>query len=86
MLRSTLRNLGGSVVLAVPRQALKLVGLDAGSQVELSVSGSRIIIEPKKRPRYTLAELLARSKPADLAPSRSERRWLRDSPKGKELI
>jgi antitoxin ChpS len=59
----TLRNLGGSVVLAVPKKILNLVHLDAGSRVEISVQNGRLVIEPPKKPRYTLAELLSRCNP-----------------------
>ena len=57
----TLRNLGGSVVLAIPRKILKLINLDAGAQVEMSVQEGKLVVEPKRQLRYTLAELLATS-------------------------
>jgi antitoxin ChpS len=82
----TLRNLGGSVVMAVPKKILGLVHLDAGSTVELSVHGGRLIVEPGRKPRYTLAELLSRCRPNDLAPRPRDKRWLRGGPIGRELI
>jgi antitoxin ChpS len=82
----TLRNLGGSVVMTVPKKILGLVHLDAGSKVELRVHGGRLIVEPGKRPRYTLAELLSRCRPNDLAPKQTDDRWLRGGPVGRELI
>ena len=56
----TLRNLGGSIVMAVPKKILSLVALEAGSQVEVSVENGRPIVEPVKNRRYTLAKLLLR--------------------------
>ena len=82
----TLRNLGGSVVMAVPKKILGLVHLDAGSTVELSVENGRLIVDPSSKPRYTLAELLSRCRPGDLAPGRADKLWLRGGPVGRELI
>ena len=82
----TLRNLGGSTVMVVPKKILNLVHLDAGSQVELSVENGRLIVEPRKRPHYTLAELLSRCRPSDLAPRRRDRSWLESSPVGGEVL
>lgn len=82
----TLRNLGGSVVMAVPKKILGLVRLDAGCTVELSVENGRLLVDPSPKPRYTLAELLSRCRPGDLAPRRADKRWLRDGPAGREII
>lgn len=82
----TLRNLGGSVVMAVPKKILDLVHLEAGSTVDLSVRDGRLIVAPRKKPRYTLAELLSRCRPLDLAPRRKDGRWLRGGPVGRELL
>jgi len=82
----TLRNLGGSVVMAVPKKILSLARLDAGSTVNLSVENGRLIIEPREKPQYTLAELLSRCRPADLAPKRKKRSWLRGGPVGREML
>jgi antitoxin ChpS len=82
----TLRNLGGSVVMAVPKKILDLVDLDAGSKVDLSVENGRLIVEPRKKPKYTLNELLARCRSSDLKPGRKDRAWLRGGPVGKETI
>jgi hypothetical protein len=43
-------------------------------------------IEPRTKPRYTLAELLAKSPRKALKPSRTERDWLGGGPVGKEAI
>ena len=56
----TLRNLGGSIVMAVPKKILSRVDLDAGSRVRVSVENGRLIIDPRTKPRYRLSELLSR--------------------------
>lgn len=75
---ATLRSVGGSVVMAIPKRVLELVHLHSGSQVNIDVRDGCLIVEPKSRPRYTLAELMAQ---CDLSQSLNpeEREWL-DSP------
>jgi antitoxin ChpS len=82
----TLRNLGGSVVMVVPKKILSLVDLKAGSQVRIAVENGRVVIEPRMKPHYTLAELLAKSPRKALKPSRDDREWLSGGPVGKEAI
>ena len=43
-------------------------------------------IEPRTKPRYTLAELLAKSRRNALKPSREDREWLSGGPVGKEAM
>ena len=78
MSTATLRSVGGSVVMAIPKRLLELVHLQSGSQVNIDVQDGRLIIEPKMKPRYTLAELMAQ---CDLSQSLSveDREWL-DTP------
>lgn len=61
MLTTNLRKVGGSVMLAVPPAFLDQLHLQAGAMVGLAIDDGRLVIEPKPRPRYTLAELLAAS-------------------------
>jgi antitoxin ChpS len=82
----TLRNLGGSVVMPVPKKILSLVDLRAGSQVQISVEKGRVVVEPKKKPRYTLTELLAQCRRSDLAPRPEDRAWLSGGPVGREAL
>jgi antitoxin ChpS len=86
MTHVTLRKLGGSVVMVVPKKILSLLDLEAGSQVRIGVEDGRIVIEPESKPRYTLAQLLSRCKRSDLAPKRSDREWFGGPSIGKEEI
>ena len=86
---TSLRKVGGSVMLAVPPALLNILQLQPGAKVGVAVERGRPIVEARPRPRYTLAELLAqchpnarRSKPI----SKQEREWLRGKPVGRELI
>ena len=80
-----LRKVGGSVMLAVPPALLDILQLQAGSQVGMAVEGSRLIVEPPRRRRYTLEELLAQCNPKRRR-TKEERGWLSSRPVGRELI
>jgi antitoxin ChpS len=85
MLMTTLRSVGGSVMFAIPKPILEGLGLSANTQVGLSVSEGRLIVDPIPRPRYTLAALIEQ---CDLsAPATQESQdWLDDLPIGREII
>ena len=82
---TNLRKVGGSVMLAVPPAVLDMLHLQAGTMVGLVVDGGRLIVEPQRRPRYTLEELLAQCDPsAEL--TQEDHEWLDAKPVGSELL
>lgn len=82
---TNLRKVGGSVMLAVPPALLEMLQLQPGAKVGLAVESGRLVVEPQRRRRYTLAELLAHCDPH--APrSREEREWLHAKQVGDELL
>ena len=83
MITSTLRNVGGSVMLAVPKTLLDALGLSANTKVALSVDGGRLVVEKRPKPKYTLAELLAECDP-DAPENPDEREWQEMEPAGRE--
>jgi antitoxin ChpS len=85
MLLTTLRTVGGSVMFAIPKPILEGLGLSPNTQVGLSVSDGRLIVEPHSRPRYMLAELIGQ---CDLsAPVTEESQaWLEAEPAGREIL
>jgi antitoxin ChpS len=80
-----LRNVGGSVVLAVPSALLDQLHLHAGATVGLTVDGGRLVVELKPRLRYTLAGLLAVSDYSQ-PQSAEEREWVDAPAVGSELL
>ena len=54
MYTTTLRKVGGSVMLAVPPALLDVLRLGPGAKVDLAVQDGRLVVEKQKRPRYTL--------------------------------
>jgi len=85
MTTATLRKVGGSVMLAVPKNILDTLDLRAGAQVSIDIQDGRLLVDPKPRPRYTVDELLAGSdysKPQ----RREDREWVDAGPVGRELL
>lgn len=82
---TSLRKVGGSVMLAVPPALLNVLHLSPGSSVAMAVEDGRLIIDPKPKPHYTLAELLANSdysQPLTI----EEREWIDAPARGGELL
>ena len=82
---TTVRQVGGSVMLAVPPALLDVVNLRPGAKVGIAVDRGRLVVDPTPRPRYTLEELLAHCHPKARR-TREERAWLSDRAVGNELI
>lgn len=85
MYTTSLRKVGGSVMLAVPPALLDVLNLAAGARVGLAVDNGKLVVAPSTKSRYTLDELLAQcDSEAEL--TAEEREWL-DAPRvGNELI
>jgi antitoxin ChpS len=84
MYTTSLRKVGGSIMLAVPPAILDLLQLRAGTEVGLAVEGGNLVVQPQTKPRYTLDELLAQGGPVALV-SDEDRAWLDVKPIGLEL-
>jgi antitoxin ChpS len=80
-----LRKVGGSVMLAIPRAMLDALDLSADASVGLSIKAGRLVVDPKKRRRYSLDELLAQCNPSARR-SREDRDWQAGPPVGRELV
>jgi antitoxin ChpS len=72
-------------MLAIPKPMLDALDLAPNAAVGLSIEAGRLVVDPKKRRRYSLDELLAQCKPSARR-SRKDRDWLKDPPAGRELI
>lgn len=85
MVIATLRQVGGSVMIALPPAFLDHLDLGARSTVSVSLDGERIVIAPRARPRYTLDELLAQcDETAPVDPE--DAAWTADAPAGDEIV
>lgn len=72
---ATLRTVGGSIVIAIPKRLLEMVQLQAGSKVEINVEQGHLVVIPQKKRRYLLSELLAQCDPS-LPLTVEEQEWL----------
>lgn len=82
---TNLRKVGGSIMLAIPPAFLDQLHLLAGTTVGVAVDGGHLVIYPKPKVRYTLAELLAASDYSQPQPEQ-EREWIDAPAVGGELI
>jgi len=82
---TTVRTVGGSVMLALPPELLGALNLRSGATVDLTVEGDTIVVKTQMPPRYTLEELLAAS---DYSTPRTEDEtaWINAPAVGRELI
>jgi antitoxin ChpS len=60
---TNLRKVGRSIMLVVPPALLEALHLRAGEKVGLTVQSGRLVVEPQRRLRHTLDELLAQCNP-----------------------
>ena len=85
MATATLRRVGGSTMLAIPPAYAKELSLAPGSAVDVRLEDGRLVIEPSRRPRYTLDQLTAECDPDAPQPT-DDGAWLDAAPTGGELI
>ncbi|ABX24297.1 hypothetical protein SARI_04523 [Salmonella enterica subsp. arizonae serovar 62:z4,z23:-] len=85
MYTTRLKKVGGSVMLAVPPAVLKTLALSTDSEVGMTIDNGCLIIEPRKRPCYSLEELLAQCDPnAEI--SEEDREWIDAPAVGREIL
>jgi antitoxin ChpS len=80
-----LRKVGGSIMLAVPPALIESLRLQPGAKVGIAVESGRLVVEPQKRPRYTLKELIAQCDPKARL-TKEDRDWLNSKPVGGEIL
>ena len=72
-------------MLAIPKPMLDALDLAPDASVGLSIKAGKLVVDPKKRRRYSLDELLARCRPS-ARHTRADRDWLASPPAGRELV
>ena len=85
MHQTNLRKVGGSVMLAIPPVLLDILSLEPGVKVGISVRNGQLVVEPQRRPIYTLDELLAQCD-SRARRGKQEREWLEGKPVGREIL
>ena len=82
---TNLRKVGGSVMLAVPPALLDNLRLQPGSRVGIAIERGRLVVQPQRRRRYTLDEILAQCDPKARR-GKSDNEWLNSKPVSREII
>ena len=85
MRTAVLRQVGGSVMLAVPPALLDLLEVRSGSTVDLDIDGGRLIVVPRRSPSYSLEDLIAQCDPT-APPDDEDRAWIDGAALGEELL
>ena len=57
---------GNSLGLRIPKSFAEEAGVEAGSEVELSVKDGQLVVTPTRRRKYQLRDLLRKVTPANL--------------------
>ncbi|WFR95746.1 AbrB/MazE/SpoVT family DNA-binding domain-containing protein [Rhizobium tumorigenes] len=85
MVASTLRNVGGSLVMTVPKAITDELGLQANTKFDVTAQDGNIIAVPRRRPKYTVEQLVAEW---EVWPERTaeEQEWLDMPSVGNEII
>ena len=58
-MRAKIQKWGNSLAVRIPKALAELVELSGGREVELSVEDGKMIVQPARKRRYTLDELVA---------------------------
>ena len=85
MYKATLRQVGDTLMLEVPRALLEQLQLAPGAEVDLALEEGRLIVEPHLRKHYTLNQLMAQCDPS-AAVTAEDKDWLNAGPVGRELL
>lgn len=63
-MKTTLRSVGGSIAMTIPKSIVDELGLRADGRVDVVVEDGRMVMRTSARPRYKLDDLLAQCDPA----------------------
>ncbi len=57
-MQTKIQKWGNSLGLRIPKSLAEQAGVEAGSDVDLSIEDGELIVRPRRRPRYELKDLL----------------------------
>jgi antitoxin MazE len=59
-MRMKVQKWGNSLAIRIPRPFAEELGVDQGTEVEMSLEAERLVVQRPSQPSYTLADLLAK--------------------------
>ena len=83
-----IRQSGGANIISIPKAILKLLGLHVGSELDLSIVNSTIILTPieeKTNQKMSLQDLLDGTPKEALQITKEDYEWLHEKAVGKEI-
>ena len=78
-----IRQSGGANIISIPKAIVKTLGLQVGSELDLSIEDKKIVLTPIRQTR--LADLLAGSPKECFKVTEEDREWIDTKPIGKEV-
>ncbi len=84
-MKTNLRKVGGSVMMALSPAFLEELKITSGSIVDVALLEGRLVIQPITKPKYKLADLLARCDAKAKMP-KEDKKWLEIAPVGNEIV
>lgn len=82
----TLREIGNSLGSIFPKPMIQNLGLKKGDKIDITEEDGKLVIEPIKKPEYSLNELLAQCDSTITEFNEEDNEWLNAAPVGKEII
>lgn len=82
-----IRQSGGAGIISIPKAILKILGLHIGSELNLSIENSKIVLTPiveKNTKELTLDDLLAGTPKEAIEIREEDHEWLHFMARGKE--
>jgi antitoxin MazE len=64
--RTKIQKWGNSLGLRIPRSFAEDAGVEAGSEVDLSIRRGELVVKPARRRKYRLKDLLRRINPKNM--------------------
>lgn len=65
-MQTRIQKWGNSLGLRIPRSFAKEVGVEAGSEVDLSLRHGNLVVKPARRKRYRLRDLVRKITPRNV--------------------
>jgi antitoxin ChpS len=83
----TIRKVGGSLMVALPKAAAEQLGLQDKQRIAFEVRKGTIVLDPRAyvRPKYKLADLIAQCDPDAPVPEEAKE-WLDAPSVGSEIV
>lgn len=84
-MQTSLRKVGGSVMIALPPVFLKELKIASGSMVDIALLEGQLVVKPITKPKYQLVDLLAKCDAKAKMP-KEDKQWLDLAPVGNEIL